>query len=460
MSPLGGILTRVPLRTRVMVWFSLVSLAVAGALALATWHLATGYMIQQRETSAIRQAGGNAGLVESMLRRDSAGLEELLTGLGAEAESAVLLVDDGEWISGGNLVDPKRLPAGFLRLVQDGTSAHQRTVVDGVPVLAVGLPLRNLAATYVEVTPTRELDRTFRFLSWILLAGTAATGLAGALLGRWAAIHALRPLRRFTDTATKAARGDLDARLPPTRDPDLIPLADAFNDTTERLQRRVARDTRFAGDISHELRSPLTTMLNAMKVLQRRSADLPEGTRAAVDLLDTDLRRFRRMVDDLLEISRGEQDTDNSTFELLDLAKLVRITAGRHGPVPPAALDIDATPWVLADRRRLERVLANLLDNAERHGRGLVRLGVLRRDGHARIEVDDAGPGVPADASEHIFERFARGSPADRDASDSGVGLGLALVSQHVHRHDGHAWVEQRPGGGARFVVEIPEVAE
>jgi two-component system, OmpR family, sensor histidine kinase MtrB len=453
-------MSRLPLRTRVMVSFSLVSLLVAGTLALATWHLSTGYMIGQRERSAVRQATGNARLVEATLRRDSVGLEELMTGLGAEAESAVLLVDDGVRISGGNLVDPNRLPTGFLDMVQNGTPAHQRTMLDGVPVLAVGLPLLGRTATYVEVSPMRELDRTFRFLSWILLGGTAASGLAGALLGRWATTHALRPLRRLTDIAARAAGGDLSARLPPTRDPDLIPFTEAFNDTAERLQQRVARDTRFAGDVSHELRSPLTTMLNAMAILQRRSDELPGSTREAVGLLDTDLRRFRRMVDDLLEISRGDQDTDRSTFELVDLATLVLATAEQHREARPEALDIVDRPWVLADRRRLERVVANLLDNADRHGKGLVRLGILRRDGQARIEVDDAGPGVASESREQIFERFARGSPADRDTTDSGAGLGLALVVQHVRRHHGRAWVEERPGGGARFVVELPEVSE
>lgn len=435
-----------------MAWFSLVSLVVAGALAVATWYLATGYMVDQRERSAIRQATGNARLVADALRSDSPGLSELMTGLGAEVESAVLLVDDGDWISGGNLVDPKRLPTAFLDMVRGGQAAHQRTVLDGVPVQAVGLPLRALSATYVEVSPMRELDRTFRFLSWTLVAGTLLSGLAGALLGRWATTHALRPLRQVTEAATEAVRSDLAVR---TRDPDLAPLAEAFNDTAERLRRRVARDTRFAGDVSHELRSPLTTMLNAMSVLQRRSAELPPATRQAVELLDSDLRRFRRMVDDLLEISRADQD--RSTFELVDLAGLVLASAGS---VPPEALDVRDRPWVLADRRRLERVLANLLDNATRHGGGLVRLGVLRSGDRARIEVDDAGPGVAPAEREHIFERFARGSPTARDASDGGAGLGLALVSQHVRRHDGRVWVEARPGGGARFVVELPEVAE
>jgi two-component system sensor histidine kinase MtrB len=447
---------RFPLRTRVMAWFSLVTLVVAGSLALATWHLASGFMTRQREAAAIRQAGADARLVEATLRRDPGGLEDLLAGFSAQAQPAVV-VGTGHWISGGSL-GPERLPEAFLDMVGAGAPARQRITFDERPALALGLPLPAESAIYVEVAPLHELDRNLKFLSWLLLAGTVASGLAGALLGRWATTHALRPLRKLTDTAARAARGDLGVRLPPTRDPDLTSFAAAFNDTAERLQQRVARDTRFAGDVSHELRSPLTTMLNAMSVLKRRSDELPESTREALDLLDTDLRRFRRMVDDLLEMSRGDQD--RSTFELVDLAALVRVTAQQHGPVPETALDIGSRPWVLADRVRLERVLANLLDNARRHGNGLVRLGVLRHEGQARIEVDDAGPGVPADAREHVFERFARGSPADRDALDSGAGLGLALVSQHVHRHDGHTWVEERPGGGARFVVELPEVAE
>ena len=447
---------RLPLRARVMTWFSLVSLLVAGALALATWYLSTGYMVGQRERSAIAQATGNARLMEAQLRRDPSGLQELMTGLGAEVESAVLLVNGGKWTSGGNRVDPRRLPAKFLDTVRRGQPAHQRTILDGVPVLAVGLPLPELSATYVEVSPLRELDRTFRFLSWILLAGTLASALAGALLGRWATTHALGPLRTLTGAAAEAARGDLAVRLPVTGDRDLVPLAEAFNDTAERLEQRVARDIRFAGDVSHELRSPLMTMLNAMAVLHRRRGELPAGPRQAVELLDTDLRRFRRMVDDLLEISR--QDQDRSTYELVDLAELVRVIITHHGLVGPDILDIAARPWIVGDRRRLERVIVNLIENANHHGKGLVRLGILRRDGQARIEVDDAGPGVPEADREHVFERFARGSPADRDTNDSGVGLGLALVAQHARDHDGGAWVEERPGGGARFVVELPEV--
>ena len=447
-----------PLRVRVMAAFALVSLLVTSILAVLTWNLSTGYMLDQRERSAVRQAMVNARLVENVLLHGSTGLPELLTGLGAEFESAVLVVDGGEWITSGNVVDPKRLPPDLREMAEHGQAGHQRIMLDGVPVLAVGLPLPTVSATYVEVSPLREIDRTFHFLSWMLAAGIAVSGLAGALLGRWAAIHALRPLTELTSAAATAAAGDLSVRLPVRRDPDLTPLAEAFNDTAERLQHRVARDTRFAGDVSHELRSPLTTMLNAMAVLHRRRDELPPSARQAVDLLGTDLRRFRRMVDDLLEISRNDHGRDQLTFEPVDLGELVdRAAAGLPVERRPAVVRDRPTPRVMADRRRLERVIANLVDNAEQHGRGLVRLAVLCGGGHARIEVDDAGPGVPVGDRERVFERFARGSPADRDATDTGAGLGLALVNEHVRSHRGRAWVEDRPGGGARFVIELPE---
>lgn len=439
-----------------MAAFALSSVLVTGTLAIVTWRLSSGYMTRQREQSAIRQAVVNNRLVGTALRTGSDGLRELLTGLGSQVESAVLLVDDRRWISSGT-VDPQRLPQLFLATVTSGDAASQRTILDGSPVLAVGLPVGGADATYIEVFPLRELDRTLRFLSLMLVVGVASSGVIGALLGRWAAARALRPLTRLTAAAAATATGDLAYRMPATTDPDLGPIAAAFNETAELLQQRVARDARFAGDVSHELRSPLTTMVNAMAVLERRKGGFAEPAQQAVELLSADLHRFKSMVEDLLEISAAAQDEGTDSMEHLDLAELVTHAAAQvDGAVDTIEID-PATPRVRADRRRLERVVANLLGNATSHGGGVVRLAVRAEEGHARIEVDDAGPGVPERDRARIFERFARGSPAARDARDVGVGLGLALVAEHVRRHDGRVWVENRPGGGARFVVELPE---
>ena len=112
---------------------------------------------------------------------------------------------------------------------------------------------------------------------------------------------------------------------------------------------------------------------------------------------------------------------------------------------------------VQLDKLRFERILANLLDNANQHGGGPVRVSVEPRGRHGLVlAVEDNGPGVARGERSRIFERFARGSAARHKV---GTGLGLSLVSEHAHAHGGEAWVEDRPGGGARFVVTFNEVA-
>lgn len=450
-------LRRVPVRTRVVAALALGSVAISALIAIATWNLTTGYMLQQREASVLRQATVNARLVEEALVRDPRGLGSLLTGLAASPEAAILVRYQGVWRTGGTQVDelgPPDVPAELLAAVERGETARQRVRIDGSPEIVVTLPLTAAHADYVEIFPLRELERTFRFISLLLLAGVLASGLLGASLGVWASRRALRPLTELTGAAARVARGDLGARLPVRDDPDLRPLALAFNETAATLQARAARDARFASDVSHELRSPVTTMVTAMEVLRRRRDEMSAAARNAVDLLDTDLRRFRRLVEDLLEISRVDQGAVTLTAEPLDLAALVRNVVARVRP----GLDVEADgPLpVRGDRRRLERVVENLAGNAERHGRGLVRVAVCGRPGSARIEVDDAGPGVPAGDRERVFERFARVTGRDRHLDDTGSGLGLALVAQHVSLHGGRVTVEDRPGGGARFVVELP----
>lgn len=445
------------LRSRVMIGFGLVTVTVTGVLAVLTFQLASSYMLGQREDLATAQAGVHARLVTRALTGANPDLDALLTGLGSDVESAVLLVDDDRSITSGNLVDVRRLPGRFVEAVRAGNAVHQRLDLGGVPVLAVGLPLASVGATYVELFPLRELDRTFRFLSWMLTIGVVVSGLAGAALGRWATSRALRPLRQLTAAAARAAGGDLGVRLP-ERDPDLVPLARSFNATAARLQQRVMLDARFAGDVSHELRSPVTTMLNAVEVLRRRRDELSGVGASALDLLDVELSRFRATVDDLLEISRADASIA-TTVERLDLAEVVAHAVARAHLSPGLLSAPDEPVPVDADRRRLERVLANLLDNAERHAGGAVAVRV-RRTGEttACVEVDDRGAGIPPSDRDRVFERFARLGPGDRAASAGGAGLGLALVAEHVRRHGGEVHVEDRPGGGSRFVVVLPTV--
>jgi two-component system, OmpR family, sensor histidine kinase MtrB len=448
----------VPVRHRVIAAFALGSVAVSAVVAVVTWNLTTGYMLQQREQSVSRQALVNARLVDARLASGSSDLGALLTGLASPPEAAIFVRQPDGWISGGTAtdnIDVADMPPALIAAADRGDIARQRLRIRGAPLVAVAMKLRDSQASYVEVFPLRDLDRIFRFISLMLLGGVLASGLLGASIGWWGSRRVLRPLTELTSAAARIAHGDLSTRLPERDDKDLGPIAAAFNETAGDLQARVARDARFASDVSHELRSPVTTMAAAMEVLVRRRDEVSPAARNAIDLLDADLRRFRRLVGDLLEISRVDQGAFRLSAERLDLAELARYVLARSSTGQPVSVDASGPVPVLADRRRLEQVVSNLVDNAEGHGRGLVRVAVCRADRVVRLEVDDAGPGVPAADRERIFERFARASDRDRRVEDTGSGLGLALVAQHVRLHSGRVWVTDRPGGGARFVVEL-----
>ena len=447
-----------PVRHRVIAAFALGSVAVSAVVAVVTWNLTTGYMLQQREQSVTRQALVNARLVDARLASGSSDLGALLTGLASSPEAAIFVRQPDGWISGGTAtdnIDVADMPSGLIDAADRGDIARQRLRVGGAPLVAVAMKLGESKASYVEVFPLRDLDRVFQFISITLLAGVLASGLLGGTIGWWASRRVLRPLTELTAAAARIAHGDLSTRLPERDDKDLGPIAAAFNETASDLQERVARDARFASDVSHELRSPVTTMAAAMEVLVRRRGEASPAARHAIDLLDADLRRFRRLVGDLLEISRVDQGAFRLSAERLDLAELARYVLARSSNGKPAAVEASGPVPVLGDRRRLEQVVSNLVDNAQEHGRGLVRVAVCHADGLVRLEVDDAGPGVPAADRERIFERFARVSDRDRRIEDTGSGLGLALVAQHVRLHSGEVWVTDRPGGGARFVVEL-----
>ena len=452
-------LARVPVRHRVVAAFALGSVAVSAVVAVATWNLTTGYMLQQREQSVSRQTLVNARLLDTRLTSGSSDLGALLTGLASSPGAAIFVRQPDGWISGGTAtdnIDVADMPPALIAAADRGDIARQRLRVGGAPLVVVAMQLPDSRATYVEVFPLRDLDRIFRFVSLMLLGGVLASGLLGGSIGWWASRRVLRPLTELTAAAARIAHGDLSTRLPERDDKDLGPIAAAFNETAGDLQERVARDARFASDVSHELRSPVTTMAAAMEVLVRRRDEASPAARHAIDLLDADLRRFRRLVGDLLEISRVDQGAFRLSAERLDLAELARYVVARSSTGDRAVpVEAPRPVPVLGDRRRLEQVVSNLVDNAEGHGRGLVRVAVCQADRVARLEVDDAGPGVPVEERERIFERFARVSDRDRRIEDTGSGLGLALVAQHVRLHSGRVWVTDRPGGGARFVVEF-----
>jgi signal transduction histidine kinase len=443
---------RLGLRDRVTLAFGLLALALSLLLSVMAWTVVSRYLVSQRVSAALVESNLDRSQLETGLQTGDSLVPALLDSLPAGDSAASVVVLASNWYGTTPAIGPSSLPHDLVSLVGRGQEATQRVSVDGHLFLVVGLPLRETDSAYFELFSLDELDRAMLTLSWVLVAAAVVTAFLGMALGRFASTVALRPLRELNAVAAAVAEGHLSARLAGETDPDLGSLATSFNRTVRELEQRVRADARFAVDVSHELRTPLTTMLNSMQVIKNREAMLPAPMREPVALLSDDLERFRRLVVDLLEISRHDAG-DQLVREPVRIADLVRRAADGTAGRPVTRVAPGSARLVMAvDKRRMERVVANLVGNAEAHGGGCTRVWVGHDDGTVRILVEDAGAGVPEEHRARVFDRFARHGPGDH----SGVGLGLAIVQRHVAVHGGTVSVEDRPGGGARFVVELP----
>ena len=456
-------LPRLGLRARITIAFAVGALLLSALLAATTWGFTRQNQLDQRSTSATTLAVANAENMTEGIASASPDLEELLQAQARPTGAHPILLYGGDWYPADPAFGQDALPPELIEVVEEGNDARMRYTYRDEVYLAVGVKLdTDVDAAYFEVVSLEELEQTLETLGISLIAAALVTTLCGAGLGWWAARRVLRPLNRVGAAAKDIARGDLATRVEAGDDPDLAQLAGSFNEMAVALERRIERDTRFASNVSHELRSPLTTLSASITVLENHREDMPERARAALDLMVADVNRFRQLIEDLLEISRFDAGVMHLDTYELRVAELVMqaVGAATDADIP---LDIDfqlAGVIVEADKRRLMRVIANLIDNAAKYGGGASRVELRQVDDKVQIAVEDDGPGIPDEDRDRIFDRFSRGlSAGDRRTSGGeGVGLGLSLVAEHIRLHNGRVFVEDRPDGkaGARFVVQLP----
>ena len=441
---------RLRLRTRVALSFAALSLIVAGTVSVTTYAFANWYLVNQRQDAALTRAALDSRAVSAYLAAGSTASEALeqIPSVGS-SQSMILL--GSTWYTAAVTVPPDALPADLLAAAEP-TGARQRFAVGADPYYAIALPIDS--GVYVEVFSLRDLDRTLTWGGWILVGLTALAGLFGAVIGATAVGRILRPVRRLGEGARRIAGGELGTRIDLSNDPDLDPIASSFNDMAEAVQVRIARERRFSANVSHELRSPLTSVLGTAELLEGRRDQLPEREAGLVTVLVQQVRRMSHMLLDLLEISRIGSD-DPLQWESANLAALCRDVAGQRDVDP--ALVVGDEPVVRTDARRVERIVGNLIDNAQQHAGGVVQVLVQRDADSVRIVVDDAGPGIDESIRERLFEPFTRGGT--RGETD-GAGLGLAIVAEQALTMGGHVTVQTSPAGGARFVATLPITQE
>lgn len=449
----GADVTRHPsgLRNRITLAFGALALAVSATLALGTYLTARHYLVVQRERTAARQAFVDASFVREGLRTSGAQVDEVLSSASPPAGAVLLLHRGGQWYSSSLGASREAVPAQLRDTVAKGAAARTWSRLDGAPAVVVGTPLTAVDAEFFEVSDARELSSTLDTLRLALAGFAVLTTAGGALIGRSAARRVVAPLDGIATATARIASGDTGARLAATRDPDLSVIVGSFNAMVEALQERLERDARFAADVAHELRSPVTAMMTTVDVLEQ-SPDAGHREQS-VRLLRREVDRLGHALEQLLALGRLEAGVDDGRRGPVDLTELVTNTLVQTHR-PPELLGTSAEGIVVeADKGALHRTVVNLLDNADVHGCGVVRVEVGQQGYWAVVNVDDAGPGVPRAERQRIFERFARsGSRAGRPGS----GLGLSLVAETVRAHRGDVLCTESPEGGARFVVRLP----
>ena len=341
----------------------------------------------------------------------------------------------------------------------------------GVPAIAFGTPLNDSYQLYF-VFPLTEEQQTLQLVQTTLIGvGIALVVLLAAiasLVTRWVVL----PVRHAARAAQRLSAGKREERMVVGGADDLAALATSFNDMADSLQEKLREledlskaQRQFVSDVSHELRTPMTTIRMAAEILFESREELDSAAARSTELLQSQIERFEVLLTDLLEISRHDSNVATLDAEPADLCDIVRRSADdaqqlaeRKGCRIEFRLPVEACVAEV-DRRRVERILRNLLVNAVEHGEGRdVVVTVAADSDTAAIAVRDHGVGLGPGEEQLVFERFWRADPA-RARTTGGNGLGLAIALEDARLHGGwlQAWGER--GRGSVFRLTLPRVA-
>lgn len=321
----------------------------------------------------------------------------------------------------------------------------------------------------VEAAPLEDTDATISTLIRRFLLGTLITLLLATVAVVLVLRHGLRPLRKVVDTADAVAAGEREQRIPTDEGPSEIRHLSGALDRMLQQQRASlieredseARLRRFISDASHELQTPITSVLGWTQ-LQRRGALDADGEAAAMARIESEAKRMSVLVEDLLLLARLDEHRPLQTLptDLSAVAHDAVTDARAVEPGRPIALAAPTPVMVRGDAARLRQVVDNLLRNVRVHTPAgtPATVAVTVVDGSARLSVTDSGPGIDPQHLGHVFDRFWRRDHS-RTRATGGAGLGLAIVAALVEAHGGTVTADNTPTGGARFTVVLPLVS-
>ena len=453
---------------RLAAWHAAVSLMVCAGFGFYT-YVGLGYFLRLARTQTLVRRAREVGaiLAEHMPREGQAFTLDLIrTSYAPEYNDRFIRIrqKDGSllYISGtptDKAFDPTSVPM-FPPLAQnEEIPVMKRGNLLIVQTIAPANGRSYLVDCGVSDLADEQVLRRFLMMLGIGVPIILVVAVAGgAVLVR----QALRPVRRIIDGAKAITSSNLNQRLPVSRTSDEIEhLSLVLNQMIARLDEAFQHSQRFTADASHELRTPLTIMRVELESLGEEAA-LNHATREKIASILEETERMGKIVEGLLAISRLETGEAVINVSRLDLCGLVATTAEQITPIAQekgvsVSCQSEGAIEVAGDRFRLQQVVVNLLDNAIKYSPagGRIALNTRAINGEAVLEVLDDGPGIPAEALSHVFDRFFRADSV-RTHSVNGSGLGLSIVRSICAAHGGSVDAANRPEGGCRITVRLP----
>ncbi|OBI02637.1 two-component sensor histidine kinase [Mycobacterium sp. E2462] len=326
---------------------------------------------------------------------------------------------------------------------------------DDMRVSGQRVPTAQGAYTILVGGGSEAVEATARTVALLLACGAPVIVTVAATAAFWLVRRSLQSVDAIRARVAEISTSDLAERVPvPDTSDEIAALAVTMNEMLSRIEAGHAAQRRFLGDASHELRSPLSTIISGLEVAEAHPELLDADL--AVNTLLPEAHRMRMLIEDLLLLARADERglvRCKRDVALDDLAEAEAVRARRQAG---CAVHTDIHPVrITGDAAALARMIRNLVDNAVRHAHSCVSIGAGVRDGTAVITVADDGPGIAASDRHRIFERFVR-LDSDRARSGGGAGLGLAIVAEIAAAHAGTVTVHDRPGGGTVLEVVLP----
>ena len=314
-----------------------------------------------------------------------------------------------------------------------------------------------------------DAQSTLDFMQSTLAIGGLVMILLLGIVAYFVTRRIVAPVERAALVAEQLAQGALDQRLPERGQDVVATLARSFNRMAQSLETQIGElsklskmQQRFVSDVSHELRTPLTTIKLATEMLEGRVDELDDKAQRSLKTLVSQVARFESLLTDLLEISRYDAGAVVAEIEPNNLSDIATMVATGLEPLAETlgcelVLKLPAKPADADfDRRRIERVLRNLISNAIEHGAGKpveIEVGVSKSA--VAVTITDFGVGMSRSQMDRVFDRFWRGDPA-RKRTTGGTGLGLAISLEDTHLHHGWLQVTSKPNQGTTFRLTLP----